>query len=79
MIDHRENIRLLTELKAQQPAKVSHMCLSSEDVKRLGAMGLHVGSVVTLMVDSPDSDIVVVVGSSKIALSHDVAQKIYVY
>lgn len=79
MIDHRENIRLLTELVAGEPAKVFQMCLTSDDIKRLGAMGLTVGCVVTLMVDSEKGDIVVAVGNSRIALSHDLAKKIYVY
>lgn len=79
MIDHRENIRLLTELKADEPAKVFQMCLSSEDIKRLASLGLHVGTVVSLMVESTTSDIIVAVGNNRIALSHDVAQKIYVY
>lgn len=79
MIDHRENVRLLTELHAGEPAKVFQMCLSSDEIKRLGAMGLTVGSVVSLLVDSDKSNIVVAVGSSRIALSHDVAEKIYVY
>ncbi len=72
-------MRLLSELVAEEPAKVAQMCLPDEQIKRLESLGLHIGSVVSLMVDSQTGAIVVAVGNDRIAMSHDVAEKIYVY
>lgn len=78
-VDPRSNIRPLSELTADEPAKVAQICLDAEQQRRIEQMGLHPGSVVSLMIDSTTSAVVVAVGSDRIALSHDVAEKIYVY